>query len=66
MNQYHLLELASKDFLIGIDTFWQARLPQELFPGKCLKSILCKAQTIVKKRYIDYQLAADHISIFRM
>ena len=35
----------------------QGRRPQELFPDKCLKSILHEVQTMVKKMYPDYQLA---------
>ena len=59
---YHFLQLASKDLLRGIATLVQGRLPQELFPDTYLKSILCEMQTMVKKRYTDYQLTADYIS----
>ena len=62
VNQYHLLELASKDLLRGIAALRQDRLPQELFPDKGLKAIFCEVQTVVKKRYPDYQLDANHIS----
>ena len=48
VNQYHLLELTNKDLLTGIATLGQGRLPQELFPDKHLKSILCEVQTMVK------------------
>ena len=49
VNQYHLLELASKDLLHGITTLGQGRMPHELFPDMCLKEILCEVQTMVKK-----------------
>ena len=65
VNQYHLLELASKDSICGITTVEQGRLPHEFFPDMCLKEILFEVQTMVKKRYPDYQLAADHISHYR-
>ena len=40
VNQYSLLETASKDLLRGIATLGQGRLPQELFPDQRLKAIL--------------------------
>ena len=46
-NQYYLFELARKDFFRGIATLRQCRLPQELFPDTCLKSIVHKLQTMV-------------------
>ena len=64
-NQYHLLELESKDVLRGIAILGQGRLPQELFPDTHMISMLCEVQTMVKKMYPDYQLVADHISCYR-
>ena len=49
VNQYCLLEMASKDHPRGIATLGQGRLPQELFPDKRLKVILKEVETIVKK-----------------
>ena len=49
VNQYGLLEIASKDLLRGITTLRQGRLPQELFPDQRLKAILKDVQTMVKK-----------------
>ena len=65
VNKYSLLEAASKDLLRGIATLGQGRLPKELFPDQRLKAILKEAQTMVKKQYPDYILAADHISHYR-
>ena len=61
-NQYHMLELASKNHLRGTATLRQDRLSQELFHCICLKSILCEVQTIVKKMHPENHLAADHVS----
>ena len=65
VNQYRLLEAASKDILRGIATLAQGRLPQELFPDQRLKAILKEVQLMVKKQYPDYILDADHISHYR-
>ena len=62
VNQYHLIELASKDLFRGIALLGQDILPQKLFPDKHLKSMLCEVQAMIKKMYPDHQLAADHIS----
>ena len=42
VNQYSLLEAASKDLWRGIVTLGQARLPQKIFPDQRLKAILKK------------------------
>ena len=65
VNQYSLLETASKDLLRGIATMGQGRLPQESFPDQRLKALLKEAQMMVKKQYPDYILAMDHISHYR-
>ena len=65
VNQYGLLETASKDLPRGIATLGSGRLPKELFPDKRLKAILKEVQTIVKKQYHDYILALYHISHYR-
>ena len=65
VNQYDLLETASKDLLRGNATLGQGRLPHELFPDKRLKSILKEVPTMVKKQYPDYILAMDHTSHYR-
>ena len=54
VNQYSLLEAASKDLLRGIATLVQGRLPQELFPDQRLNAILKEGQTMVKKQCPDY------------
>ena len=65
VNQYSLLEAASKELLRGIATLGQGRLPQESFPDQRLKAILKEVQPLVKKQYPDYILATDHISHYR-
>ena len=65
VNQYGLLETASKDLLRGIATLGQGKLPQELFPDERLKAILKEVQTLVKKQFPDYTWAVDHISHYR-
>ena len=65
INQYSLLEAASKDLLRGIATMELGSLPQELFPDKRLKAILQEIQTMVKKQYPNYILAMDHSSHYR-
>ena len=62
VNQYSLLETASKDLLRGVATLGQSRLPWELFPDQRLKAILKEVQTMKKKQYPDYILAMDHMS----
>ena len=65
VNQYSLLEIASKDLLRGIATLGQGRQPQELFPDQRLNALLKEVKTMVKKQYPDYILATDHTSHYR-
>ena len=64
MNQYHLLELVSKDLLRGIATLGRVDYLRNCFLTR-LNFILHEVQTMVKKIYPDYQLAADHISHYQ-
>ena len=65
VNQYSLLETASKDLLRGIATLRQGKLSQELFFDQRLKAILQEIQAMVKKQYPDYILAMDHVFHYR-
>lgn len=65
VQQYQLVEQASKELLRGIATLGQGRLPQELFPDHRLETILKEVQNMVKKEYPDYELAEEHISHYR-
>ena len=65
VNQYQLLEVAGKELLQGIATLGQGYLPQELFPDDRLQSILEEVREMMRAKYPDYVLAADHISHYR-
>ena len=65
VNQYSLLETASKYLLRGNSTLGHVGLPQEIFPDERLKAILKEDQTMVKKQYPDYIPAADYIYHYR-
>ena len=56
---------AARDFLDGIAIVTQGRLPRALISDNQLREILGKVDTMVKRNYPDYVLAAKHISHYR-
>ena len=56
---------AARDFLDGIAIVTQGRLPRALISDNQLREILGKVNTMVKRNYPDYVLAAKHISHYR-
>ena len=54
---------AARDFLDGIAIVTQGRLPRALISDNQLREILGKVDTMVKRNYPDYVLAAKHISL---
>ena len=65
INQYQLLEQASKDLLEGIALLGQGKLPTQLVSDTRLRSILKEVRLMVRKQYPNYQLAEDHILHYR-
>ena len=56
---------AARDFLDGVAILAQGRLPRALFSDNMIREILNEVETMVKKDYPDYVLAATHISHYR-
>ena len=56
---------AAKDFFDGIVIVTQGRLPRALISDNQLIEILGKVDAMVKRNYLDYVLAATHISHYR-
>ena len=56
---------AARDFLDGIVIVTQGRLPRALISDNQLREILGKVDAMVKRNYLDYVLAATHISHYR-
>ena len=56
---------AARDFLDGIAIVTQGRLPRSLISDNQLREILGKVGAMVKRNYLDYVLAAKHISHYR-
>ena len=56
---------AARDFLDGAAILAQGRLPRVLFSDNMIREILKEVETMVKKDYPDYVLAATHISHYR-
>ena len=56
---------AARDFLDAIAILAQGRLPRTLFSDNKLREILQEVESVVKKSYPDYVLAATHISHYR-
>ena len=56
---------AARDFLDGIAIVTQGRLPRALISDNQLREILGKVDAMVKRNYLDYMLAATHISHYR-
>ena len=56
---------AARDFLDGISIVAQGRLPRALISANQLREILREVDTMAKRNYPDYLLAATHISNYR-
>ena len=56
---------AARDFLDGIATVTQGRLPRALISDNQLREILGKVDAMVKRNYPDHVLVATHISHYR-
>ena len=65
VNQYHLLETASRDLLKGITTLGQGRLPRELVSDVRLRAMLKEVKSMIRKQFPDYVLADDSILHYR-
>ena len=56
---------AARDFLDGVAILVQGRLPRSLFSDNQIREILQEVETIIKRNYPDYVLAATHVSHYR-
>ena len=56
---------AGKELLDAIAILSQRRLPRALFPDQRIEGILAQVDKMVRLRYLDYELAANHISHYR-
>ena len=65
VNQYHILETASKDLLNGIATLGQGKLPRELVSDTRLRVMLKEVKSMIRKQFPDYALADDSILHYR-
>ena len=65
VNQYHILETASKDMLNGIATLGQGKLPRELVSDTRLRVMLKEVKSMIRKQFPDYPLADDSILHYR-
>ena len=54
-----------KEVLDTITILSQRRLPRSLFPDQRIEGILAQVDKMVRLRYPDYELAANHISHYR-
>ena len=54
-----------KELLDAIAILSQRRLPRSLFPDQRIEGILAQVDKMVRLRYPDYELAANHISHYR-
>ena len=55
----------ARDFLDGVAILAQGRLPRSLFSDNQIREILQEVETIIKRNYPDYVLAATHVSHYR-
>ena len=60
--QFRQMKQAGKDLLDSIAILNQRRLPRDLFSDDRLRQILSEVEIMVKNQYLDYKLAATHIS----
>ena len=56
---------AARDFLDGVAILAQGRLPRFLFSDNQIREILQEVETIIRRNYPDYVLAATHVSHYR-
>ena len=65
VTKYKEVFKAGKGLLDAIAILSQRRLPRSLFPDQRIKDILAQVDKMVRLRYPDYELAANHISHYR-
>ena len=65
VTKYKEVFKAGKELLDTIATLSQRRLPRSLFLDQRIESILAQVDKMVRLRYPDYELAANHISHYR-
>ena len=65
VTKYKEVYKAGKELLDAIAILSQRRLPRSLFPDQRIEGILAQVDKMVRMRYPDYELAANHISHYR-
>ena len=65
VTKYKEFYKAGKELLGAIAILSQRRLPRSLFPDQRIEGILAQVGKMVRMRYPDYELAANHISHYR-
>ena len=65
VTKYKEVFKAGKELLDAIAILSQRRLPRSLFPDQRIEGILAQVDKMVRLRYPDYELAANHISHYR-
>ena len=65
VKKYKEVFKAGKELLDAIAILSQRRLPRSLFPDQRIEGILAQVDKMVRLRYPDYELAANHISHYR-
>ena len=65
VTKYKGVFKAGKELLDAIAILSQRRLPRSLFPDQRIEGILAQVDKMVRLRYPDYELAANHISHYR-
>ena len=62
VTKYKEVYKAGKELLDTIAILSQRRLPRSLFPDQRIEGILAQVDKMIRMRYPDYELAANHIS----
>ena len=65
VTKYKEVFKAGKELLDAIAILSQRRLPRSLFPDQRIEGILAQVDKMVRLRYPDFELAANHISHYR-
>ena len=65
VTKYKEVFKAGKELLDAIAILSQRRLPRSLFPDQRIEGILAQVGKMVRLRYPDYELDANHISHYR-
>ena len=65
VTKYKEVFKAGKELLDAIAILSQRRLPRSLFPDQRIEGILAQVDKMVRLRYPNYELAANHISHYR-